>query len=492
MAELYYDYYDKSIKFIEEEFKKEGAHIVEVERGVFSKSNYPSTSRFQRLAFQSYNLPMEEPYYFLVKLLKTDFSFDKMIKIIDSFAASESSSFFGSNAQRLGIQQDKASQFMATVGKMVKELFQILRELRILDERLSLYDKSYGGEETSEVTLKGTWIDLVEGGAKNPASVWGMANELGFSLLPDLFFSVNLKNADEVEGEIKRLKEKGDFSTQLVNVLARKLKAYYAWKDHTFKELKTRRKFTIKYLKQYYDAINLYISWIKPYLDNIRGLHMNNKLKGHVEVVSGFESSMMEMEFLATKSNAKTFKPIIIVNFSYRTRPNMNFSNEYNRGPTHVGRAEFTMRGYVWNDEQIEKFLKVRRKEQLEMVGSYDASVKEVLESLGDDLSKYLAEFEEEKNKDNKKDEERKEKPKGKGMFEPILSVFSGMKEIFGPLFPETDKPIHKSLIDTFTQKETMEKFQNENEIKKAFGTVDVAICKSYEVFKKAHGMLAW
>ncbi len=492
MVELYYDYYDKSIKFIEEEFKDDGAHTIEVERGVFAKSNYPNTDRFQRLIFQSYNLPMEEPYYSLVKLLKTDFSFDRMIKIVDSFAASESSSFFGSNAQRLGIQQDKASQFMATIGKMVKELFQILRELRILDERLSLYNKSYCGEESSEVTLKGTWIDLVEGGAKNPASVWGMANELGFSLLPDLFFSVNLKNADEVEGEVNRLKDKEDFSMQLVNVLARKLKAYYTWKDHTFKELKTRRKFTIKYLKQYHDAINLYISWIKPYLDNIRGLHMSNKLKGHIEVVSGFESSMMEMEFLATKSDAGNFKPIIIVNFSYRTRPNMNFSNEYNRGPTHLGRMEFTMRGYVWNNDQIEKFLKVRRKEQLEMVGSYDASVKEVLESLGDDLTKYLAEFDEDKKKEKAEEQKKEEKPKGKGMLEPISAVFSGMKEIFGPLFPETDKPVHKSLIDTFTQKEAMQKFKDQNSIKKAYGTVDVAICKSYEIFKKAHGMLAW
>ena len=78
------------------------------------------------------------------------------------------------------------------MGKMIKDLFHLVREIRILDERLGYYkdrqDMEKQGRDSAEITLKGIYVDMAEGGSKNQSSVFGMARELQFTSLPDLFF----------------------------------------------------------------------------------------------------------------------------------------------------------------------------------------------------------------------------------------------------------------------------------------------------------------
>ena len=84
--------------------------------------------------------------------------------------------------------------------KLTKELFQIVREVRILDERLDLYNSSSKAiknkgnvfdrrmSQSAEIVLRGYWVDLKDGGVKSPGSVYGLATTLGYASLPDLFF----------------------------------------------------------------------------------------------------------------------------------------------------------------------------------------------------------------------------------------------------------------------------------------------------------------
>src|SRR3989344_3688547 len=176
-------------------------HVIELARSnkgeyVEGSSGFPAPDHYYRISLQDYNMAIESIYYWFTGHMKRDQGYADITKITDIFSASEHSSFFGSAQQRLGLQQDKVSQFLATIGKMVKELFQLVRELRVLDERLSYYDDSITtskSSESAEITLKGIWIDLVEQGSKNPASVYGMARELQFTVLPDLFFAIHPK-----------------------------------------------------------------------------------------------------------------------------------------------------------------------------------------------------------------------------------------------------------------------------------------------------------
>src|SRR3990167_6116462 len=266
------------------------------------KTGYPAPSRRYRLHYEGYNISIEEPYFWTLHYLRYFGGFPRIDKITDVFAAAENSAFFGASQQRLGLQQDKVSQFLATIGKMVRELFQLVREMRILDERMSYYVDSYTNSpssESAEITLKGIWVDLVEQGAKNPASVYGMAREVQFTTLPDLFFSTHPKKQEDVDLVVER--ERGQFNRKVREVLKRKLRAFLAWKEHSFEEIKTRRKFTLKFLRQHYEVIRMYTHWVKPYLRNIQRLQLDQSKTETPDLIVAFETSMIEVELLARK-----------------------------------------------------------------------------------------------------------------------------------------------------------------------------------------------
>lgn len=413
------DYFEK------EEFSEEALHH-------FMKTNWPKPMDRWRLIYEIYNQSIEDLYFRAIDFVKEENEFPIFVKITDLFAASEQSAFFGASQQRLGLQQDKVSQFLATIGKMVKELFQLVREIRILDERLEFYYQSAKNDISAEISLKGYWIDLVEGGAKNPASVYGMARELGFTTLPDIFFAAPPLKADDVDKYVKTLQ----FSNKLLEVLARKLKTFLVWKKHTYKELIDRRIFTIKYLRQHYDVIKMYMNWVKPYLKNIRRLQMDEKRMDSANLISAFEGAMIEIETLAIKpfEDKKTgakVNAIYSFHFEYRTRPEMRFQQEgYQRGPMHIGKTTMTLRTYAWTDEEIEKYKEFRSKEEFDLLASIDSSVAAAYTALGDELERYLKEAGSENVGEfhrpilEAKEEHGKKPSMASQLFDPFLAPF--------------------------------------------------------------------
>lgn len=477
----------KLSKFVDEE-------VAELKRGVSGPTGFPNPSYREHLVFQSYNLSIEEGYFWILRSLEESFGFTKIDKIIDLFAASENSSFFGMANQRLGIQQEKASQFLATIGRMIKDMFRIVREIRVLDERIDLYEQSLKGNKSSDVVLKGIWIDFVEGGSKNPASVYGMAKEVGFVTLPDLFFDTFSKDVDGVDAEIDKLN--GKFNKAVIRVLQRKLKSYYTWKKFTYHELKTKRTFTIKYLYQHYKSIQMYMNWVKPYLRNIERLTMDGGKVSTPYIISAFENSMIEIEFLAQKPGGGDYIPCVLATFGYRTQPSLSYHQEgYNRGPIHVGRMELTLRGYVWNQKQIDEYIKMRQAEDFRILSSIDESIKAAMDALGGDIEKYLNEVENsfKKNDSGLKDSRKSgssRRPPGGSALEPFIGVALGFKELFGALMPIN---VGKTFSGLFSNRTDIMKAKREAEKKKgSLGAVKAAVAVTYETYKKAHGMLAW
>ncbi|MBS3137624.1 hypothetical protein J4232_04275 [Candidatus Woesearchaeota archaeon] len=402
---------------------------------ITGKTGYPKPLKRYRTIYQVFNQSIEETYFWLLEHLRHDQGFHDIIKITDTFTASEHSAFFGSAQQRIGLQQDKVSQFLATIGKMIKELFQLVRELRILDERLQYYNDSYTeskSRESAEITLKGIWIDLVEQGSKNPASVYGMARELQFTTLPDLFFSIHPREPEDVDEMINAL----DFNKKVKEVLKRKLRTYLDWKKATFNELKNRRIFTIKYLRQHFEIIKMYLSWVKPYLRNIRRLELSDKTKSP-DLIAAFEGSIIEIEILCQKfpveltinrmeRRNKKIKAVVILTIMYRSKPTLSYQQEYQRGPIHVGLTDITLRTYAWEDKNIQNYIKMREKEDLELLKSVDSSVKAAMEALGDELERYLKEAGDETAFEKKKDDHHEKKKKS--FIESILGTFISFK----------------------------------------------------------------
>ncbi len=482
-TDTFYEYYKydengvaqlKDPKRYRELLKKVHQEWAEHQRYSFIEVDFPAPLLKHRISYQVPDLSIEEPYFWVLDTLRMFFPI--VDKLEDSFSASENSAFFGVTQQRLGIQQDKVGQYLATIGKMVKELFQMIRELRILDERLAYYRKSKAEvskpieqrRKKDEITLKGIFIDLVQGGGKSPASVYGMARELEFVTLPDLFFDTPPLRENELETYVDNLK---GFNDAVLRVLKRHLNHFSMWKQRTHQEHETRKEFMLNYLNQHYEIIQMYITWIKPYLKTAQRLSMKGKHQDSADLVSSFEGAMMDVEFLGYNPGSQT---CVLVTFNYRTRPHMKFVQEgYQRGPVHVGKMDMEIRLYDWNYEQVMSYKKLKEKEVFALIGDISGSIQESMDALGGDLKKYLDQAKKAAAED--KGEEKKT-PKSK----TNQSIF---RKMFGDFLP----PEKKGAAAASSAKAYQPKKQG-NALK-FHGFVAFQV---YHTFKKAHRMITW
>ncbi|MBS3156448.1 hypothetical protein J4413_04450 [Candidatus Woesearchaeota archaeon] len=448
--------------------------------------------------FTKYRLEIEEPgagverfYFWVLSFLQSGapsgVEFNDVHKINDIYSSSEGSAYFGMIEQRKGLQQDKVSQYLATVGKMTKDLFQILRELRIIDERYAYYkdSKKVGEEgESAEVSLKSIWIDMVEGGAKNPTSVFGLSQQVGFVILPDLFFTVkvDIKEEDKegmsgaIHKEVEKLRDNG-INRKVREVLERKLYQYYLWRVKTEKEIVQRRNFMLKYLKQHYSVLRLYIHWIKPYLKNIQRLQMRQNSK-NPNIIASFETSQIDIELIARKKDEKKdYSPCIRVLFNYVAIPQMAYQQEYQRGAIHTGRSIIRIESYALTDKNIKDYEDLVEEEDFQLI----EGLNEAMASLGDELKSYLKEAGEK----FKEDEKKKEEPKIERS-NIFRDVFYGFGEIFG---------MREKSSEQFDQEREMKRlssWQIQDEREVAQGDAVKFTYVLYDVFKKFNRMYTW
>ncbi|HSU72394.1 MAG TPA: hypothetical protein VLJ21_00920 [Candidatus Binatia bacterium] len=448
------------------------------------KGQYPKPVNRFRVILEGPNASIEGVYFWCLTHFRM-IGFPVVDKISDIFTASEASSLFGAGQQRLGLTQDRVMQFLRVIHDMVRSLSVYVRELRAIGERLSYYEKAKqkGSEsDSAEKTLKGYFVDLVEGGSKSPASVFGLAQQVGFVILPHLFFETR-QFPGESDGDFwKRVDSlEKDFPKDTITVLRRKLTQYHTWKKATEVELTRRRSFLLRYFRQYYSTIKLYMNWVKPYLKVINRLGMNLERNTQAEIVRAFETSLVEIEILGRKAEKDGFESCILMTFQYRTKPSMSITTPdfQHRGPVHVGEAEVTWRSYGWNELDVKKFKQLREQEDFELLTGIDETLKSALEGVDEDLRKYLEESEKEAFP---KEEKKEEKPPVR-MFEPIISMARGTKE--------TAQAIGGGFEDVFriffpAGAKTEDARDGASKGAKKWCFIH------YKNFKKSHGLAAW
>ena len=468
--------------------------VFEDYKDVYVKTDYPEPHRKYRIIYESFSLSMEETYFWILGHIQYYMTFPNVDKITDIFSSAENSSIFGQTSQRLGIQQDRIQSTLATVGKMVKDLFAIVRELRIIDERLAAYnawnnDKS----KSADATLKQLFIDFVEsqGGQTKPSSVYGLAQNLGYTTLPDFYFNTRVYKKEEIDKTVDAL----NTNNNLKNVLRRKLLEFIIWKEETEKEMRHRRTFTLHYLRQQWAIIKMYMGWLKPYLRNVKRLSMNEKQVLGPEIISAFETAALEIEILAYDKSIEDDSPCILLNYKYFVKPSLSYQQpeSYQRGPVHVGKVDITMRSYGWSKREIEVYKKYREKQEMDLLGIIDESLKATIDALSDDLERYLAEAGEKEFKD--KIEEKKEAKKDNrtamqkflnkhpgqeqsdgGILEPFIAIFMGFGEIIGAFIPSFSGGKKKGPS------------------KKKTGAIDATVQMKliWTNYKKSHQLLTW
>jgi hypothetical protein len=494
---------EKPTSAIEEAGKEYGWKEEEFEdfKDVYVKTNYPEPHKKFRVIFESFSLSMEETYFWILGALQYDLAFPKVEKITDIFSSAENSSIFGQASQRLGIQQDRISNTLATTGKMVKDLFALVRELRIIDERIAAYDAwNKDRSKSADATLKQQYIDFVEsqGGQTKPSSVYGLSQQLGYTTLPDFFFNVRVFKKEDVDSTVDALAT----NNNLKNVLRRKLLEFIIWKENVEKETRNRRKFTLHYLRQQWAIIKMYMGWLKPYLRNVKRLSMNEQQVMGPDIISAFETAALEIEILAYNPDkaSSTVSPCVLINFKYFVKPSLSYQQpeSYQRGPIHVGKVDITMRSYGWTEAEINIYRRFREKEEMELLSVIDASLKAAIDALSEDLEKYLAEAGEEEFK--KKLEEKTESEKDKrtvlqkffniqtvgkgeptgGILEPFIAIFMGFGEIIGAFLPAS--VVKGKSISGDTKKLSIE----------AAKSASLSMLGVWTKYKKSHQLLTW
>lgn len=477
-------------KFLKEAKMK--PEMAEIEDEFYAETGFPVPEKSYRLIVEGVQGSIEDTYYWFLTEIRQSTKFPYIDKIIDSFAASETSSFWGNSTQRLNMQQEKAGNYLRVISELIKQLFQIVRELRMIDEKLNIrqaWSDPKTGEKlkSADVTLKSEFVELVEGGAKDVNSVYGLAREVGYSILPDLFFNTHIYKPKDID----RVVDNMHYNLRVKNVLKKKIYNFINWKRSTDKEFNARRDFELKYLYQHWQTIRAYMQWLSPYLRNIKRLTMNSKFIKNPDIILAFETAMSEIEILAWRPmplNGKNtgVNLCALVNFTYSTRPAMNFHTpDYGqKGPVHSGKCVVTFKGYVWSDQQIKLYKKYKEDEDLELLGLADEKMQSAIDMLGDTFKKYLAECGED-IASKSEDKPKPKKPKQDSVLDPFLGVFRAFGEIGGSFFPSNK-------TEKFKPIEVDPKKLNPQAHAVAKGLLKFTMYTMYKNYKKAHKMLSW
>ena len=371
--------------------------------------------------YENFQEGIEKFYFTVVEIIENSLGY-KINKTEDSFLTSPGSAQWQVFEQRKAAQQEKAAQYLGSIGGMIKSMMTLYRELKIMDERLGFYREADKGSESAELSLKSLWIDRVEGGGQNATSVLGLAQQVGFVTLPDLFFRIDAKTLADVDKQVDKI----ETNTQVKKVLKRKLHQYVQWRERTFKELTTRRYFNVKYLSQHFNVIKMYLEWVKPYLKNIKNLTQSVKGDKSYQILQTSESLISDTEIICKgkKIDAATdyehIFPVIIVKFHYRTRPVMAYQGQdYSKGAIQLGRIECNMKGYTVTKKEYDDYLENKDLSTMELLRAVDESMAAFLsdDNSKKDFEAYLAEARNEKIKD----ENPKKKSSLLDMFNPFI-----------------------------------------------------------------------
>ncbi len=456
-----------------------------------------------KLVDEKYNRQVEPVYFWLLGFLRDQLGAKKVIKLVDTYSASEASAFHRNIGQGLAGTQDRVVASLRNIATLIQHLFRIVRELSMLTERLYLYyegerngpEKEGGKQNFAEMTLKDMYISFVEGGTKNPGSVLGLGSQVGFNTLPHYFYHTHFFKVDDVQEGVNKIK---GINKTLIEVLGRKLRAYVGWRETSLQHLETRRKFMLSFLKQHYHSVKLNIEWVKPYLKQAKRMQMNEDFKDSPDLLAAIEQAMMEIELMAIMKEDPEYNQVINAHLRFRTHPESEFSPRYQQTMTRfTGRIELELHARVLSDEQVLAYKANILKEDFSLLG-FDTAIQEALDTLGKDLVLYLEQAEKDipmkdavldamKKKGKDKKEEKKEEKEAKPWYygaDPFIQVFKGFAEIGGALVPSS--PFKRSS----EKKKPKHKIEQEENDAKA-GSIKSAD-KLYSVFKKSHGMLAW
>ena len=213
------------------------------------------------------------------------------------------------------------------------------------------------------------------------------------------------------------------------------------------------------------------MTWVKPYLRHTQRLTMKGGFASDPEIVSAFETSMIDIEFVGVRPWTN-YNTIVVASFHYRTRPSLKFVQEgYQRGPIHVGKLEMHLRGYIWSHEDLKNYIKMKDAEDFELLRTVSGAVEAAMEALGDELMIYLDEAG--RTWETKAEQKQSQKL---GFARTFFGDFMGPQKSKAP-HPKAKKP---------------DSYELEKEKKQIESDLKIKLFLAFKNFKKGHGMIMW
>ncbi|MBI2507974.1 hypothetical protein HYV89_03400 [Candidatus Woesearchaeota archaeon] len=464
------------------------------------------------LIYDSFSEGLEPVYFWIVDFMRDNYwgvGLD-VKKTLDEFQGAVGSGFFGDLGTRASIMQDRAMKMLTTINSVVRSIINILYDLKEFDQRLQFYKDLHSDDKvksnTARLSLKQIWIDRVDI-QRGRGSINMLAQQLQFVTLRDAFMA-----ADSIE-KVQDM----DLNDRVKRILAPRLQEYLAWEKLSEAELTRRYKIERSYLKSQVNAMKLYSQWARPYLKAAQQLTASdyrtpdlvsifNNMQLQVSLFGKMQvkpTSIISTNPLYTRNKfadvklPKNIYACVEVTMTYRTIPHTITRGEAGTHYAQGGKVIMRYRGFALDQDEVDAVEKEELYQGLELI---ESMTKESLESMQDEISKYLEQEEklsedpEEKIKQlselinsvsDKKAIERYKKEikeltkKLRPQTENIVgSIFKGMKEITEPL-----QGIFKSKPDV----DRIAKITRDA----AKGTAAGRAYVVYLVYKKSHGMIS-
>ncbi len=376
------------------------------------------------LVYDNFSQALEPIYFWILDYINKEYKNSE--KLVDNFVTSAGSAMFSEMGSRNTRMQEEAMKMMGTVGTIIKSILNIIYDLKEFKIRLSLYSDLKSSDKArknaSFLSLKQIWLDQVDFPKRQNTSLKGLASQFDYVTIIDAFMAA----------ESLDVLEKLDLNERVKRILQQRVGEFFKWLYESEQELRKRFEIEKIYLKNQVNSVRLYARWIKPYLKAAKDLEQ--RASSTSALVSAFNTTLLELTLMGKgkykpeddidkgilpksykKISDKTYSPIIIVEFRYRSVPERANQGGYG----FRGRAELEFTSYALNDKEIEVLKKELEKDDVgDLMKMIEGSTTESLEQIQVDLDEFLDE-----NKDKK--EEKKENSED---INPFSALFSGFK----------------------------------------------------------------
>ncbi len=485
------------------------SNLQDMEKFVDNESGYT-------LIYDSFSEGLEPVYFWVVDFMRDNYwgTGLEVKKTLDEFQGAVGSGFFGDLGTRASIMQDRAMKMLTTINSVVRSVINILYDLKEFDQRLDLYKKLKSDmnefeKNAARLSLKQIWMDRVDM-QRGRGSINMLTQQLQFVTLRDAFMAAN--SVEDVMGNGR--KEGMDLNERVKRILAPRIQEYLAWEKLSESELTRRYKIERAYLKSQVNAMKLYSQWARPYLKAAQQLTSSDYRTA--DLVSIFNNMQLQVslfgkkqvrpaELIATTiytknklADVKLPKKIyscVEITMTYRTIPHTITRSESGTHYAQGGRVNMKFRGFALDEDEVNAVEQEELYQGLELI---ESMTKESLESMQDEISKYMEQEEKgsenpeerikqleelinsvsdkraiEKYKKEIKEITKKLKPEGDSM---VASLSKGFKEITGPL-----KGIFKPKPDAGKVVDAVRGLAKRNAAERSYVI--------YLVYKKSHGM---